>query len=137
MNIIYKENTALDMTAIEALYTDVQWGFYTKDLEKLERAIKKSVYLLSAFDENKLVGLLRCVGDEETIMYIQDILVLEAYQHHGIGCELIHQFDKTYPNVRQKVLMTDDTETTVAFYEKCGYVKTQTYGGVSFVKYTN
>ncbi|WP_430038931.1 GNAT family N-acetyltransferase [Peribacillus simplex] len=40
---------------------------------------------MTAWDDDKLVALIRVVGDGQTIIYIQVILVLENYQDQGIG----------------------------------------------------
>lgn len=79
--------------------------------------------------------MLRAVGDSETIMYIQDILVLYIYQHKGIGRQLIAKFMNKYENIRQKVLITDKTLKTMNFYKSCGFVPTETYDGIAYINY--
>lgn len=73
------------------------------------RSLNNSFYILIAWDENKLVGLIRIIGDGETIIYIQDILVLREYQRQVIGSKLLETILDEYNNVSQKVLLTDDT----------------------------
>lgn len=85
MNIIYKTNVVPEIEELVELYNDVGWHNYIQDTKKLERAFINSTIIVSVWDEDKLVGVLRGVGDSETIMYIQDILVLYIYQHKGIG----------------------------------------------------
>jgi Acetyltransferases len=118
------------------LYNNVGWNNYTKDTKKLERAFINSTFIVSAWNEDKLVGVLRAVGDSETIMYIQDILVDEIYQSKGIGRQLIAEFMNEYENIRQIVLITDKTLKTMNFYEVCGFHKVETYDGIAYVKYT-
>ena len=55
-----------------ALYQAVGWNMYTRDPKKLERAIAQSLSVLGAYDGDQLVGLIRAVGDGETILFIQD-----------------------------------------------------------------
>ena len=81
-----------------------------------------SLKVWTVWDDDKLVGLARVVGDGCTIIYIQDVLVLESYQGQGIGSELIKLILEKYKKVRQVVLMTDETEKTVKFYKKSGLV---------------
>ena len=70
-----------------------------------------------------MVGLARVVGDNHTIIYIQDILILESYQNQGIGSKLLRLILKEYEAVRQVILLTEDTEKTISFYQKNGMVK--------------
>lgn len=135
MDIIYKTNAVPKIEELIQLYNDVGWQNYTRDIKKLESAFIKSAFIASAWDEDKLVGVLRAVGDSETIMYIQDILVLKIYQRKGIGRQLIVEFMNTYENVRQKVLITDKTLKTMTFYKSCGFVPTETYEGIAYVNY--
>ena len=99
-----------------------------------KNAIHNSLKVWTAWDEDKLVGLGRVVGDDYTIIYIQDILILEDYQNKGIGSKLLKIILEQYKSIRQVVLMTDNTEKTIKFYEKNGMVKTSDYNGITFMK---
>jgi Acetyltransferases len=136
MKITYKVNVVPKVEELIQLYNNVGWYNYTQDTKKLERAFINSAVIVSAWDEYKLVGVLRAVGDSETIMYIQDILVSETYQSKGIGRQLISEFMNEYENIRQIVLITDKTFKTINFYEVCGFDKVETYDGIAYVKYT-
>lgn len=136
MKIAYKVNVVPKVEELIQLYNNVGWYNYTQDTKKLERAFINSTVIVSAWDEYKLVGVLRAVGDSETIMYIQDILVSETYQSKGIGRQLISEFMNEYENIRQIVLITDKTFKTINFYEVCGFDKVETYDGIAYVKYT-
>lgn len=136
MNIIYRTNIVPKIEELVELYNDVGWYNYIQDTKKLGRAFANSTTIVSAWDEDKLVGVLRAVGDSETIMYIQDILVDEIYQSKGIGRQLIDKFMNEYEDIRQIVLITDKTLKTMNFYEVCGFDKVETYDGIAYVKYT-
>ena len=103
---------------------------------KLKYAFAHSLKVITAWDGERLVGLVRAVGDGYTIVYIQDILVSPSYQRQGIGTRLLGHLLDIYKDVRQKVLMTDNQPDTVSFYTKNGFVPVEKYGGVSFVNYT-
>ncbi len=130
----YKRSIIPDRASIIKLYDDVGWTAYTKDEERLYRAINNSLDLLTAWDNNNLVGLLRTVGDSETIIYIQDILVLREYQGNRIGKKLINKIMQEYQDVRQKVLLTDSTEKTESFYQKVGFEPVEEYDMKAFIK---
>lgn len=65
--------------SIKDIYRKESWNAYLKDDEKLIRAFDKSLYIIGAFDNSKLIGLTRCVGDGEHILVVQDLIVDPEY----------------------------------------------------------
>ena len=90
-------------------------------MEVLKQAILQSLDVITVWNDDKLLGLIRAIGDGLTIVYIQDILVLNAYQNKGIASELLQRILNKYKNVRQKVLLTDEASGVRYFYEKNGF----------------
>lgn len=123
------------MKQVEKLYNDVEWYAYTKDLEVLQQALSHSLEVISAWNGDKLVGLIRAVGDGLTILYIQDILVLKAYQNQGIATQLMEQMMEKYKNVRQKVLLTEEAPDVRHFYEKNEFESCDQGITVAFAKF--
>ncbi|HFH9922564.1 TPA: GNAT family N-acetyltransferase [Streptococcus suis] len=119
--ITYKQNPQLDFQAVLDLYASVDWTGYTSRPEMLEKALEHSLLVLAAFDSDRLVGLLRAVGDGHSIVFIQDILVLPPYQRQGIGRHLLEQAVTHFPGIYQLHLLTDNTEKTRSFYEELGF----------------
>lgn len=132
--IHYKENYQIDKSDLEKLYSSVSWAAYTKNLEVLEQAINHSLQVISAWNEDELVGLIRVVGDGFTIIYVQDILVHPDYQDKKIGTELMTKILDNYPEVRQKVLLTEDAPDVRHFYEKFGFTSCDKGNAVAFYK---
>ena len=85
--------------------------------------MENSLEILTIWNNNELIGLIRVIGDGETILYIQDLLIRSDYQNQGLGSVLLQKMCDRYKNVRQKVLITDNTDKTNSFYEKNGFVK--------------
>ncbi|ELC8350910.1 GNAT family N-acetyltransferase [Clostridium perfringens] len=134
-NLVFKEDIILNVKDILYLYNDVGWSSYTKDIDSLIKSIKNSLKVISVWDKDLLVGLIRVVGDGHSIIYIQDILILQKYQNRGIGKRLIEIILDKYKNVRQKVLLTDKEEKNILFYKKVGFSMAEEFGCVSFVKF--
>ena len=134
-NIVFKEDIILNVKDILYLYNDVGWSSYTKDIDSLIKSIKNSLKVISVWDKDLLVGLIRVVGDGHSIIYIQDILILQKYQNRGIGKRLIEIILDKYKNVMQKVLLTDKEEKNILFYKKVGFSMAEEFGCVSFVKF--
>lgn len=122
------------------LYESVGWRTYTARPAMVEAAYKGSRKVLAAWEGERLVGIIRAVGDGHSILYIQDIIVLPEFQRRGIGRRLITAMDEAFPAVYQKVLLTDDRPETVGFYKSCGFTPSAQFGSMAFVKmqaYTN
>ena len=121
MTINFSISKDIDIKQLEELYNDVGWSAYTQDLEVLKQAILQSLDVITVWNDDKVVGLIRAIGDGLTIVYIQDILVLNAYQNKGIASELLQRILNKYKNVRQKVLLTEEASGVRYFYEKNGF----------------
>lgn len=133
-NYIYKKNIKLNKDDVFKLYDDAKWTAYTNNMLNLMDAIKNSLLVITAWDNDKLIGLVRVVGDGITIIYIQDILVLESYRRKGIASNLMNKILNKYKDVRQKVLLTDEQTVNKMFYEKLGFRVCDKYELVAFVK---
>lgn len=116
------------------IYKSVGWTIYASDPEKLRRAFENSLCVLAAYEGDTLVGILRAVGDGETVVFLQDILVRPDKQGQGIGRKLMAEFFRKYSHVRQVQLLTDDTPATVGFYRAVGMVPAEELHFKSFVK---
>lgn len=135
MKIVYKEYVFTEINELLDLYRNVGWSNYYENPSMLENSIKNSLYLEAAYFNDELIGLIRVVGDGNSIVYIQDILVKQQYQRKGIGKRLIVDVITKYKNVYQKVLLTDNTEKTKLFYESIGFQEVSSIDCISFIKY--
>ena len=125
---------AYDDAQILALYESVGWSAYIRDPESLKQGVLNSLCVLGAYDGEKLVGLIRAVGDGVTIVFIQDILVQPAYQRRGIGRALIASVLEQFQNVRQIHLLTDDVPETVGFYKAVGFTPVEQIHAKAFTR---
>lgn len=103
------------------LYGSVGWTAYTRDADRLERAIAGSSFLATARDSGALVGLVRAVSDGATICFVQDVIVRPDRQRTGIGSDLVRATLDRYRGVRQTVLVTDTEPRQRGFYESLGF----------------
>ncbi len=134
--ITLKEYTHYKKQEVLPLYQSVGWSLYVNQPEKLQAAYENSLYVLGAYREEELVGLIRVVGDGISIIFIQDLLVHADYHRLGIGKQLIQAILEKYAGVRQKALLTDDRPAQKTFYKSVGLVPIQETNGICFVKYT-
>ena len=112
---------SLPEAALLELYGAAGWQAYLEP-GLLREAYSRSLYALGAFDGGRLVGAVRAVGDGCTIILIQDLLVLPEYRRRGIGRLLLNRTLNDFPNVRQRLLLADDTPALNDFYSHTGFV---------------
>lgn len=132
--INYKESTQIDKKDLDYLYSSVGWIAYTDDLDGLRDAIDNSLSVITAWENNKLIGLIRVIGDGFTIVYIQDILVHPNFQNKNIGTQLMTRILNKYKDVRQKTLLTNEAPDVRRFYEKFGFTSCDKGNSVAFYK---
>ena len=129
-----KPYTQYNETEILPLYKSVGWRNYYEHPKMLPKAYAASLCILGAYEDEKLVGILRAVGDGYSILFIQDILVYPEYQHRGIGTALVKAVLEQYPHVYQIELATDNTEKTVSFYKSLDFRPMEEIGCCGFLK---
>lgn len=132
--MMIKEYSQFKEAEIRRLYSSVGWTAYTEDMDALCRGFINSLLTLAAYEDDELIGILRAVGDGETIVFIQDILVLPEKQRTGVGSALVSALLERFPRVRQIELMTDNTPSTVAFYRALGFKELGEIGCCGFWK---
>jgi GNAT superfamily N-acetyltransferase len=120
MSVTYEQDPEFSSEKIVDLYNAVGWGAYASDADGLILAIENSTFVVAARDNTDLVGLARCLSDDVSICYLQDILVRPTYQRAGVGRELFQRCLERFSRVRMFVLMTDDEPRQEAFYRSMG-----------------
>ena len=109
------------------LYQAVGWTNYTNQPQILEQALPHSLAVYLAFDGEKIVGLIRLVGDGFSSVFVQDLIVLPSYQRQGIGSALMKEALEDYKDAYQVQLVTEQTERTLGFYRSMGFEILSTY----------
>ena len=132
--MVIREYTDYQEDEILRLYQAAGWTAYTENPPALKQGFRNSLSVLAAYENEKLLGIIRAVGDGATIVFIQDILVFPEYQRHGIGTALLKAMLGRYPNVRQIELTTDNTPETIAFYKSLGFSEFSEIGCCGFMK---
>ena len=128
----YRRLNASDMGSVKRLYEEAGWTAYLKDGAKLNRAWEKSLFSLGAFEGGELVGFIRCLGDGEHTVLIQDLLVEENHQRKGIGGKLMRSIFEEYRDVRQIFVVTDADSPAVRFYRALGLHEFEKGGLLAF-----
>ncbi len=117
----------INESALIDLYNSVGWTAYTIAPKTLSQAISNSSYVVTIWHENSLLALARCISDDATILYIQDILVRPTHQRQGYATTLVQDCLKRFEHVRQIVLLTDDETKQSEFYRKLGFINSKDF----------
>ena len=115
------KETSVSIDDVLHLYQAVGWTNYTNQPQMLEQALSHSLAIYLARDGEKIVGLVRLVGDGFSSVFVQDLIVLPSYQRQGIGSALMKQALADYKDAYQVQLATDESEKTLGFYRSLGF----------------
>ncbi len=129
-----QELAAGDMDELLSLYESVGWTNYTRDLDMLRNAYARSLLALGAWEDEKLVGAVRAVGDGCSIVFVQDLLVRPEYQRRGVGTALLRAVMERFDGAYQIELLTDDEPKTAAFYGSLGFRPAEALGCRAYVR---
>jgi GNAT superfamily N-acetyltransferase len=92
---------------------------------KLQDALNNSTYIVSAWKEDLLIDMARCLSDDVSIFYLQDILIHPDHQRKGLGRRLLQNCINRFEHVKTKILLTGGEEKQKTFYESLGYKNTK------------
>jgi len=118
MNILFRDTKTFSPDKLRDLFMSVGWasGAYP---DKLAVAMDNSGSVFTAWDGDKLVGLINALDDGVMTAYVHYLLVNPEYQGKGIGKELVRLITEKYKDYLRIVLIAYDKE--VRFYKNCGF----------------
>lgn len=90
------------------------------DQEAMQMMFQHGNVYVGAYDVDKLVGLARVMTDFVFTSYLSDLAIDEAYQHQGIGKQLIKEVKKYIPNAKVILIAAPAAE---GYYPKIGMQK--------------
>lgn len=96
--LIASEVLALD--ELLHLYGAVGWTAYIRDSEGLARAFRQPSFVWTARSGGgELVGLVRGLSDDVSLLFVQDVLVRPDWQRRGVGRALMEAVLTRYAHV--------------------------------------
>lgn len=128
MKIEYRENKDFTKEQLQNLFLSVNWesGNYP---DKLVRAMKNSSHVISAWDEDRLVGLVRALDDGETVAFLHYLLVDPDYQKLHIGDALMKRMLANFEDLLYVKVMPSDPKT-IPFYARYGFEPYDNYSAM-------
>ena len=106
------------------LYDAVGWGSYDEKIT--EKALANTIYSVSMYDNDKIIGYGRIIGDGICFLYIHDVMVEPKYQNKKIGSQImnklldkVNQIKLENPFIRVYLGASKGKEK---FYERFGFI---------------
>lgn len=122
MMIHYQDIHDFDREELKRLFLSVDWssGYYP---DKLVIAMKNFKTVYSAWDDQKLVGMICVMDDGIMNAYVHYLLIDPDYQGLKIGRTLVEMVKQYYKDYLRIIVIGYDEE--LSFYENCGFVKSE------------
>jgi N-acetylglutamate synthase-like GNAT family acetyltransferase len=120
LEIFYTEETpnALDLFT---LYETENWNdFLHLTKESLHQAISNSWYIISAYEQSKLVGTGRLISDGITVALVSGMIVDPAYRRRGIGKNMINKMVSKCKQCELTVQLFT-TDENMEYYKNLGF----------------
>ena len=120
MNIQYKDLHEFRREDLEELFLSVEWssGHFP---DKLVIAMRNFDTVYSAWDGDKLAGMICAMSDGIMNAYVHYLLVHPDYQGMEIGRKLVEMVKEKYKDFLRIAVIGYDKE--ISFYENCGFEK--------------
>ena len=133
--IKYTEEKKFTQEEVQKLFLSVGWtsGNYPK---RLYKALMNSSTVLTAWDEEELVGLIRVLDDTEMLAQIHYVLVHPDHQGKGIAGTMLEHVKEKYKDFMYIDVMPEDKKN-VPFYEKHGFSVMENGAAIQICNYEN
>lgn len=95
MGIVYKDDKNIDEENLENLFGCLDW-LSTKNTKQLKKALAYSTDVFTAWDEDKLVGIVQVIADGAITVHVHYLVVLPEYRNNGIGTKLMSMVVEKY-----------------------------------------
>ena len=120
--ITYSDTHDFTPQALQELFLSVEWssGHYP---DKLAPAMKNFETVYSAWDGERLVGLVSAMDDGVMTAYVHYLLVRPEYQGQGIGRRLVELVRERYREYLRIVVVAYNAE--LDFYQAAGFKKAE------------
>lgn len=120
MEITYRDTHEFTKKELERLFLSVEWssGHFP---EKLAAAMRNFKTVFSAWDGDKLIGMICAMDDGVMNAYVHYLLVDPQYHGRTIGRTLVGMVKEKYADYLRIAVIAYDEE--LHFYTQCGFQK--------------
>jgi N-acetylglutamate synthase-like GNAT family acetyltransferase len=123
MEITYKFDITPTAQQIIELYKNAGLPRPVDDPERIEKMYRHSNLVVTAWYNNKLVGIARCITDWAWSSYLADLAVDPTLKKSGIGKKLIQLTQQKLGDEAMILLLS--VPDAMAYYPKVGFATVQ------------
>lgn len=121
MNIIYKSDIIPSTDQVIELYNNAGLPRPTMDKQRMQKMFENSTLIITAWSDDKLVGVCRSITDWVWCCYLADLAVCPNYKKLGIGKKMIALTRQKVGE--QSMVLLLSVPTALEYYPKVGFVK--------------
>lgn len=121
MKLTYRNDITPDTEQIIEVYNSSGIRRPTNDKERIEKMYAHSNLILTAWDNDRLIGISRSLTDFCYCCYLSDLAVRAEYQKQGIGQKLIQLTQDKIG--KQTALILLSAPSAMEYYPKIGFEK--------------
>jgi predicted N-acetyltransferase YhbS len=116
----YRTGNDLELDGVIELYVSSTLGERrpVDDRERMAGMLRESNLVITAWEENLLVGIARSMSDFHYATYLSDLAVRLSHQRRGIGVELMRRTQRAAP---QAALILLAAPAAVDYYPRVGF----------------
>jgi ribosomal protein S18 acetylase RimI-like enzyme len=121
IQITYKINTTVKTEDLSRVFKASGIKRPSDDLPRLQRMIENADINITAWDNEKLVGIARAITDYSYCCYLSDLAVDKEYQNKGIGKKLVQLLQEQIGE--EVALLLLSSPTAMDYYPHIGFEK--------------
>lgn len=121
MNITYCFDKKPSADQVIELYDNAGLPRPTNDKERIQQMFDNANLVVTAWDNDLLVGVSRSITDWVWACYLSDLAVRDNYKKAGIGRQLINLTREKVGN--QSMILLLSVPTAMEYYPKVGFEK--------------
>ena len=119
MNAIYRIGPVPETKSIIEIYQSSGINRPTADTQRIAKMYQHSNLVVTAWHDEKLIGIARSLTDYSYCCYLSDLAVRKEYQQQGIGKELIALTQQAIGP--QAMLLLLSAPAALEYYPKLGF----------------
>lgn len=116
--IVYYTDRKVDYDRLKTLFNEAGWDDKTNDMSRLKTMVENSQIVVTAWDEEIMVGFARCTTDYVFNGQINNVVVDSKYRRNGIGKTLINMI---LDSSNQVTYMLRGSVRNEEFYRSLGF----------------
>ncbi|CAM3923961.1 GNAT family N-acetyltransferase [Paenibacillus alkaliterrae] len=117
--IQYKNDLAINATDLSQVFEHSGIKRPFQDLNRLQKMIENADIIITAWDQDRMVGVARAITDFSYCCYLSDLAVDLEYQKLGIGKHLVEHVKEAIGSETSLVLLS--APSAVDYYPRIGF----------------